>query len=40
MTGKAMTLPEACSIEHVSSQAGRGVGVRFMKKYGPDAPSG
>ena len=35
-----MTLPEPCSIEQVSIQAGRGVGARFMKKNSPAAPCG
>ncbi len=38
--GKSMTLPEACSIEHVSIHSGRGLGVRFMKKNSPYAPFG
>ena len=35
-----MTLPEPCSIEHVSIHGGRGVGARFMKKNSPAAPCG
>ena len=38
--GKSMTLPEPCSIEQISIQAGRGVGARFMKKNSPAAPFG
>ncbi len=35
-----MTLPEACSIEQISIQSGRGDGRRFMKKNSPAAPFG
>ena len=38
--GKSMTLPDECSIEHVSIHAGRGFGARFMKKKSPLAPLG
>ena len=38
--GKSMTLPDECSIEHVSIHAGRGFGARFMKKNSPVAPFG
>ena len=40
MTGKSITLPDACSIEQVRSQSGRGDGARFMKKKAPSAPFG
>ena len=40
MIGKSMTLPEPCSMAHVSIHGGRGDGARFMKKNGPAAPSG
>ncbi len=35
-----MTLPEACSMAHVSIHSGRGLGARFMKKNSPPAPLG
>ena len=31
ITGKSMTLPEPCAIEHVRIHSGRGTGARFMK---------
>ena len=40
MTGKSMTLPDACSMAQVSIQSGRGRGARFMKKNSPPAPLG
>ena len=40
MIGKSITLPDSCSIEHVSIQSGRGEGARFMKKKSPAAPFG
>ncbi len=38
--GKPTTLEEACSIEQISIQSGRGEGARFMKKNSPAAPLG
>ena len=40
MTGKSITLPEACSIAQVVSHSGRAEGARFMKKKSPVAPLG
>ncbi len=40
ITGKSITLFDACSTAQVSIQSGRGAGARFMKKNGPPAPFG